>query len=156
MKVSFWQNWYGILFYWPLMTILSSACLVSGIVFTSIDKEIFWPLLLFGIFLTISCICIVLFHKEVLTKIVFSDKSIELKRFGKVTKCIDWLEIKEVKQTYRGWYTVYMSFKSNKEQIDVIPTKKMYNAINVLCPNIISMINNIEDFKWLHKNKKEK
>ena len=99
MKVSFWQNWYGILFYWPLMTILSSACLVSGIVFTSIDKEIFWPLLLFGIFLTISCICIVLFHKEVLTKIVFSDKSIELKRFGKVTKCIDWLEIKEVKQT---------------------------------------------------------
>lgn len=156
MKVSFWQNCYGILFFWPFMTILSSACLVSGIVFTSIDKGNFWPLLLFGIFLTICCIFIILFHKEVLTKIVFSDKSIELKRFGKVIRCIDWSDIKQVKQTYHGRYAVYMSFISHKEQIDVIPTKKMYDVINVLCPNIIAMINNIEDFKWLHKNKKEK
>ena len=89
MKVSFWKNCYGILFFWPFMTILSFSSLVVGIVLT-INQVGFWPIILVCSLVLFLCIYAIFFHKSTLSKIIFSNEGIELKHLGKIIKSINW------------------------------------------------------------------
>jgi energy-converting hydrogenase Eha subunit C len=155
MKQQFWIHQYEILFFWPLMGILSFACLIIGIVMTT-KASLYWPILAFGTFFSIFCICTIFFQKKLLCKITFSNEEITIKRLGKNITIMKWSEVTRVEgHLYGSNGGRYMSFISQNEKIDVIPTQKMYNAIILLCPysNIKNQINNIECFKWFHRNK---
>lgn len=152
MKQTFWKHQLEILFFWPLSTILSLSCFVVGIVMTT-KKSLYRPILAMGIFLLIICIYAVFFRKETLCKITFLEEKIIVKRLNKTITTMQWFEIIDVKgNLYGNKGGRYMSFISQNNQIDVVPTKKMYNAIIEICPSnaIKNKINNIECFKSFH------
>ena len=154
MKQEFWINQYGILFLWPLMIILSYGCFTTGIIVTIVIGAYHWPIVLFGGFCLIYSILAVLLYKKTLCKVVFSEEEIVVKRLGDIIATIKWSEIISVEgYLYGSSGAYYMSFISRKEKIDVLPTKKMYNAIIALCPypSIKNEINNIDCFKWFHR-----
>ena len=156
MKREFWKHQLEILFFWPLSTILSIACLIVGVVMTT-KASLYWPILVLGIFLLIVCIYAIFFQQKTLCKIIFSEEEIIVKRLNKIITTMQWSEIIDVKgHLYGNKGGRYMSFISHNKQIDVVPTKKMYNAIIETCPytNIKNIINNIECFKWFHRKQK--
>ncbi|MBQ3158775.1 MAG: hypothetical protein IJB98_03685 [Clostridia bacterium] len=153
MKKEFWKHQIEILFCWPFFTILSISGIVIGILLT-IRETYYWPILFFSLLIFLICIYAIFFQEKTLSKIIFTEQEIIVKRFSKILISIKWSEISEIKGSYYGRSARYMTFFSYKNKIDVVPTKKMYDAIISICPydHLKSMINNIEQFKWFHKN----
>ncbi len=157
MKKGFWTHQLELLFFWSLSTILSLSCLIVGIVMTTIDQSVYWPIIVIGVYSTLICIYAIFFDKKTLCKVIFSEEEIILKRLNKIITIMKWSDIIEVKGClYGNRGNAYISFISNNKQIDFVPTKKMYDTIIELCPspNLKYEINNIEYFKGFHRNKK--
>ena len=156
MKQEFWKHQYEILFFWPFMSVLSFSCLITGIIMTTKDALVYWPIIVFGSFCLIFCACAIFLQKKLLCKIIFSEEDIVVKRFGKNITTMKWSEVIHVEgHLYGSHGGRYMSFISQNGKIDVVPTQKMYNSIIELCPytNIKDDIKNIECFKWFHRKK---
>ncbi len=155
MKFEFWKHETEILFICPLMITLSSMCILVGIFLTIIISKIYWFIILLGIFCLILCIGVIFLQKKTLTKVVFTEKEIILKRLNKELTSISWSQITKVKDTPYSRAISYLTFLTDKNQIDVVLTKKMYETIMLLCPyqDIKNQINNIECFRWFHKYK---
>lgn len=154
MKQEFWKHQYEILFFWPLMIILSYGWFITGIVVTIVIESYHWPLIFFGGLYLISCILVVFLQKKILCKVVFSKEEIVVKRLGDILVTIKWSDIISVEGRYHGSNGGrYMSFISRKEKIDVVPTPKMYKAIIALCPypSFIREINSIDCLKCFHR-----
>lgn len=157
MKKEFWAHQFIVFFVAPLFMILSIICLIFGIVMTAIKGLDFSPLIFIGVFLISLCIYAIFFDKKTLCKIIFSKEEIILKRLNKTITIMKWSDIIDVKgYPYSNKGAYYMSFISKNDQIEFEPTKKMYDTIIELCPspNLKYKINNIEYFKWFHRNKK--
>ena len=157
MKKEFWVHEMSILFYWPLMIIISSILIIVGIVMT-IKFTFCWPILATGLFILILCLYAIFIQKEPLSKVEFSEESIILKRFNKELQIIKWSNITEIKTISYSPFARnanYLSFISGNKHIEIVLTKKKYQTIMILCPyeNIKNQINNIDSFKWFHKNK---
>lgn len=158
MKKEFWVHEMSILFYWPLMITISSILIIVGIIMT-IKFTFCWPILISGIFILILCLYAIFIKKEPLSKVEFSEDSIILKRFNKKIEIINWSDITEVKTISYSPFARnanYLSFVSGNKHIEIVLTKKKYQTIMILCPNqnIKNQINNIDSFKWFHKDKK--
>lgn len=155
MKQEFWMYQYEILFFWPFIWVISLACLLTGIVMT-LKSPMYWPILVFGAFCLIFCICIIFFQKKLLCKVVFSNEGITIKRLGKILTTMQWIEVLHIEgHLYGSNGGRYMSFISQSERIDVVPTKKMYNTIMLMCPNskIKKELESIECIKCFHREK---
>ena len=155
MEQEFWKHQYEILFFWPFMGVLSIACLITGIVMTT-KASIYWPILVFGTFFSIFCVCTIFFQKKLLCKITFSNEKITVKRLGKTITSMKWSEVTRIEgRLYGSNGGRYMSFISLNGKIDVVPTQKMYNTIISVCPypSLKNEINSIDCFKWFHRKK---
>lgn len=155
MKQEFWKHEGELLYFWPFCTLLSTSCLIVGIIMT-IKASFYWPIIAFGVLTLFICIYAVFFEKRTLCKVIFSEEEITVKRFNKIVTTMKWSEIINVEGIYIGNKGGrYMKFVSKNNHIDVVPTQKMYNAIIEICPyqDIKNQINNIECFKWYHRHK---
>lgn len=142
----------------PIYFTLSGILTIAGIVMTIIFSFC-WPVLLLGCIMLILCFYILFGQKRTLTKVKFTNDTIFIKRLNKLLFSIDWSDISEVNANtlYAPfiWNAQYLTFIAGNKRINLVLTKKMYKTIMLLCPysSIKNEINNIEYFKWLHKNK---
>ena len=152
MKKEFWLCPMATLFIWPFFGTIYLTVFIVGIILTFINSEC-WPIILCGIILIPSSVYGIFIKEETLTKVIFSEDEICLKRFNKLIKAIKWSDVVQISGGYYGRALSYMSFISNNEKINVVPTKKMYETILYTCPynHLKNMIENIKQFKWFHR-----
>ena len=151
MKFEFWKHQPEILFIWPFMFFLASACLIVGIILPAIET-FYWPLLFAGLLSFSISIYIGFCQEKTMSKVIYTENEIILKRFKKEILRVKWDDLINVKATLFS-KSYYLSFVTEDKQIDVTLTKKMYQAIMLVCPyeSIKTRINNIEQFKWFHR-----
>lgn len=157
MKVKFWK--YSLELYFYLFLIIPIAFLFLIFAITDLSPinsfEEWLVIAVFSSFL-IFCIAWVFIDKNLLSKVVFSEKGLEIIRFKKQVTFISWDDITEVKTKLRGRGNEHLMFVCGKTQVDIFLTKKMYNIIMLICPNecIKRLINNIDYFKSFHIKEK--
>ena len=151
MKNEFWKHESELKFFWSIAIIFSFAFTIMGIILIVADVS-YWPILLCGLILLLSCFYALFIEKRTLSKVQFTDKTIILKRLNKVLTSIDWTQLTQVKASSCSWGTFYLLFIAEDKQIDIVLTKKIYNAIMLICPypQIKAEINQIEQFKHFH------
>ena len=154
MKTEFWKHQVEVLFAWPLAVCLSLTCSIVGIVLT-IKEVFYWPILVFGFLMLLICIYSIFFQKRTLSKVIFSESGIQVIRLKKKLMFINWNDITDVKSTPYSRGAHYLSFVAGSSQIDITPTKKIYEAIMILYPyqGIKTMINNNYHFRSLYRKK---
>ena len=154
MEKEFWKHPLDILFFWPLCALISISTIITGIILAIKSSELL-PILYLGLFLIFICVLGVFVEPKTLSKVIFTDEEICVKRFNKVIASIKWCEIIEIKGYCYSISARYMSFISSDTRIDIDPTKKMYDAIMSICPyaSLRNMIEDIDMFKCFHKNK---
>ena len=155
MKKEFWKDQFGTLFLWTFFTLISIALFAVGIVMSVIEIKTYWPILVSGMILLFICVYGIFFRKSTLSKIVFSEKEICIKRFNQISTIIKWSEVVQIKGFYYGRSATYMTFISHNNKIECIPTKKMYDYIISICPyeRLVSQIENLEQFQYFLKKK---
>ena len=79
-----------------------------------------------------------------------------MKHFGKEYLSIYWEDIVEINAYIYNLSAKYLSLVTKNARIDFHPSKKMYDTIMKVCPyeSFKTRINNFEEFKWFHRNKK--
>ena len=158
MKISFWR-FKGDLIRTPICLLIISILLsVTGVVFIrDYDKTAGIILICGNLFIILLVATIILFVKKYLSKITFSNNGFEITRFKKSLISYNWSDITNVKTTpYAKGHGSYLCFVIGDNKVDIQLTKKMYDAIMILCPyaGIKTMINNIGQFYYFHKDKK--
>ena len=155
MKITFWKHKYELFIGAILLAIISLLFIIIGIVLI-IQNHYIWPILVLGIINLILILYLLFFQKRILSKVIFSNEGIEWIWLKKRILFISWNNITDIKSSPRGRGAEDLSLISYDNKIDVSLTKKMYDAIMILCPNqnIKNQINNIDSFKWFHKDKK--
>lgn len=153
MRNEFWKHQTEALLLWPLAIVISTSMIVVGIILMCLIDLGAGGLVFCGTILLILALSILFSNNKILTKIEFSESGILLKRLNKKILFVNWDEINEVTTTPFSRPITYL-FVSDKVKIDVELTKKMYDTIMTLCPNIYvkTQINNIERFKCFHKD----
>lgn len=154
MRNEFWKHQTEALLLWPLAIVISTSMIIVGIILMCLIDLGAGGLVFCGTILLILALSILFSNNKILTKIEFSESGILLKRLNKKILFVNWDEINEVTTTPFSRPITYLSFVSDKVKIDVELTKKMYDTIMTLCPNIYvkTQINNIERFKCFHKD----
>ena len=157
MEIKFWAHEFELLFFYPFFLAISFAIFLAGLILMFTDLS-FYPLMLMGLVFLIILICSLFFDKRPLSKVVITENYIALERMKKEISKISWSEVTDVDSVPVGKGRFYLSFISNKQEISVDITKKMYKALVQLCPNfnIIMKINQMNEFKWLHKEDNKK
>lgn len=152
MKKEFWKNWSELIVYLILVFICAILVLTFSILFIN-NADVLYGIIFSAIMLIIGIACIFL-QKRILTKIIFSNQGIEIKRFGKQIGFINWETLTDIQYVIHGRIG-YLSFIVKDSQLEVALTKKIYNAIMAICPypNIKAHLNNMEELKSFHKNK---
>lgn len=153
MKVEFWKHQTEVLLIWPFAIIISALFTIIGLILMFVIDTSLGGMAFCGAICLILALAGIFANNRVLSKVKYSDSGILLKRFKKEILFLTWDEINEVTTTPVSRSITYLSFVSNKGKIDVELTKKMYEAIMKLCPNINvkTQINDIERFKGFHK-----
>lgn len=155
MRIKFWKNKYALCIFLPFFTLASAILIITGICLMIFKSPGYGGMIIGGVFpLTIIIFCVI-FDSRLSSKVIYSDEGIEWERFKKKILFLKWEEITEVKTTPISMYSCYLSFVSDKGQIDVELTKKMYDAIMYICPepNIKMQINELQSYKWYHRKK---
>lgn len=154
MKAKFWENTYALYFIF-CMLFLSITLIIIGIIFT-IKYISLWPIILVGLIILFSCLYAMFFKKKLLSQIILTNEGLECIMLKKQTLYIKWEEIINVKETPYSFTSSYLTFITYDKSIDIVLTKKIYNTIMEICPNqnLKALINNLESFKWFHKDKK--
>lgn len=152
MTIKFWAHKMELLFIYPLFLTISFIIFLTGSILMSTDLS-FYPLMLIGLIAIIILLCSLIFNKRLLSRVVISENYIALERMKKEIKKISWNEVIDVDSIPVAKGRFYLSFISSQQEISVDITKKMYKALVQLCPNfnIIIKINQMNEFKWLHK-----
>ena len=152
MTIKFWAHKMELLFIYPLFLTISFIIFLTGSILMSTDLS-FYPLMLIGLIAIIILLCSLIFNKRLLSRVVISENYIALERMKKEIKKIPWNEVIDVDSIPVAKGHFYLSFISSQQEISVDITKKMYKALVQLCPNfnIIIKINQMNEFKWLHK-----
>ncbi len=154
MKIEFWKHETELFIGWISLMILSSILFIGGIILSIKDIDIYWPVLLSGTIMLIISFCSLFFEKRTLSKVIFSEEGIEWKWLNKKIAFINWDDVIDVVPTPHGRGEFDLTFVSNKCNIDLGLTKKMYKAIMQICPNpnLKMIINNIDCFKYFHRD----
>ncbi len=154
MKIKFWKHTTELWLAWMSLFIASLAVLIAGIILTIVKNIAFASLILLGfisiIYLTINIFFI---EKKFTSRVIFSEKGIEVTHFKKSITFIAWNDIVRIKEITRVNAINWLSFVSSNNQIDISLTKKIYNTIMLICPinSIKFAINNINSYKCFHK-----
>lgn len=153
MKVEFWNHKFELFIGGTIIAILTIATFLIGLILPFLNYN-YLPILVMGIILMILAIYIFFIDKRMLSKVVYSEEGIECKWLKKTIACFKWSEITDIKAVHHGKAPDNLSFISGDQHIDVGLSKKMYDAIMIVCPcpNIKFQIKNLEQFKYLHKN----
>lgn len=153
MKAKFWKNTYA-LYFICCMSFISITLIIIGIIIT-IKYISLWPIILVGIIILFSCLYALFFKKKLLSQIILTNEGLECIMLKKQTLYIKWEEIINVKETPYSFTSSYLTFITYDKSIDIVLTKKIYNTIMEICPNqnLKALINNLESFKWFHKDK---
>ena len=154
MKTKFWKHQFGILFFWPFMSIIALAIVLAGLILT-LKNTAYLGLLVGGLIPLVIIIGELIFDRRVLSKVEFSEDGIKCYRLKKQITYIRWSEITDVKDISVARGHRYLRFVAENKKLDVDLTKKMYEAIIALCPypNLKVLINDIPCFEYLHKSK---
>ncbi len=155
MKVVFWKHRTELFVGGTLIAFLALSIFIIGLVFTILNIN-FFPILLTGIILCIFGAYMFFVDKRILSKVIYSEDGIEWQWFNKIIDNIKWSEITEIKSVCHGITIYNLSFIAGDQHIDVGLSKKMYNAIMIICPdaNIKFQIKSLKEFEHLHKNDK--
>ena len=153
MKTTFWKHQFEALLFWPLMIGIGIVFIILGIILTTKQMATYWPITLIGIIVLLPSSYMLFFHKRTLTKVVFYEEGIELRRFKTTSMFLSWSDIIDVKPIIRSRGLCWLSFVASNKTIELELTQKMYDTIMAICPipNIKVQINEIECFKYLHK-----
>ncbi len=153
MKVVFWKHHTELFWGGTIIIFLALSFFIIGLIFTILNMNYF-PILLVGIILCILALNMFFCEKRTLSKVIYSEEGIEWKWLNKSIDYIKWSEITDVKAISHGATVYNLSFIARDRHIDVGLTKKMYNAIMIVCPepNIKFQIKSLREFKHLHKN----
>ena len=155
MRIKFWKNKYALCIFLPFISSASVIWIITGICLMILKSPGYGGMIVGGAFPLIIIMLCVIFDQRLSSKVIYSDEGIEWERFKKKILFLKWEEITEVKTTPISMYSCYLSFVSDKGQIDVELTKKMYDAIMYICPepNIKIQINELQAYKWYHREK---
>lgn len=151
-KIKFWKHKAELFIGGTLTITFSFALSLAGLILTLINTS-FWPMLAVGLLCLVLTFLVLFGGKRVLSKVIFSDEGIEWQWLNKTIASMSWLDITDVKSTPHGRGAEDLTFVAGNLQIDVGLTKKMYDAIMLICPipNIKTTINNMNCFKWFHR-----
>lgn len=149
---KFWINFFGSLIVWPLLIILSIGILITGIIL-SVRNAYYNPITTLGILLLIAEIIITFFHKDIFSKVTFTNEAIKIEKFGKTLITVKWQDIYSVKGAYYGKSSTCLLFYTENQSIRIIPSKKMYFYILSICPrdDLKDTIKNLSQFSWFNK-----
>lgn len=152
MEVKFWKHGielFGYLSFILIVLLGDILCIIFVLLneISTLSIVIFSAILLF-------LLLIVFFNKNVLSKVIISEIGIKLMWFKKEILFINWEDIIEVKSAVQSFCTNYLTFVTKDNTIRFDLTKKMYDTIMAVCPipNIKVRINELDAFKFLHKN----
>lgn len=151
MEIEFWKRRDILYVGLPILGTLMIVFIILGIIFCT---NMLWPMSIVGALVLLFLVCEMFFDQRALSKVVFSDEGIEERFLGKKVDFISWLEITEVKATYKGKSGVFLSFFSRDREIFMVNSKKMYATIMILCPinSVKNQLKNIDRFKCFHKD----
>ena len=155
MKYEFWAYGGINILLWPTYFISCAGIFIFAIVMN--DKTSIYPVIIGFIFIILGLLVIFL-NPKILTKIVFTTKGVALKRYNKIIVNIDWENVIEIYEVCYARANKIAYIKSNDAQIEIFPTRKIYNAIMDVCPyeSFKHIFNELEAFKWYHRKKKNK
>ena len=134
MKVTFWKHKFELIAFFVVFMPMVLALFIAGLVMTILDAENFWPLFLAGIVILLIFIFAVFEEKRMPSKVIFSEVGIVWIFLKKTITYIEWTEITEITTKSRGRGVRDLSFIAGDKRIDVTLTKKMYDAIMIICP----------------------
>ena len=158
MKISFWRFKGDLISCAIILSVISIILSVTGVVFIrDYDNTAGIILICVNLLIILLFVGTMLLGKKYLSKITFSNNGFEITRFKKCLISYDWGDITDIKTTpYAKGFGNYLCFVIGDNKLDIQLTKKMYDTIMILCPyaGIKTMINNIGQFYYFHKNKK--
>ena len=134
MKVIFWKHKFELIAFLVVFMPTVLALFIAGLVMTILDAENFWPLFLAGIVVLLISIFALFEEKRMPSKVIFSEVGIVWIFLKKTITYIEWTEITEITTKSRGKGAKDLSFIAGDKRIDVTLTKKMYDAIMIICP----------------------
>lgn len=153
MELVVWKHKIKFMVLIPMTILIFCAFVIFTIL--ALTDIVFWgySICLFVFFLIF--ISLIFFDKNVLSKLTFSEQGIKWTRFNKEIMLLKWTDITDIKQTYMGPTTFYLTFVSNDKQINMdIFSKKMYKEVLNICPNenIKLRIKNLDFLRNYNKN----
>lgn len=154
MKREFWQDPTTTLLFYLMLSLAIIPFEILGIVLYVTDPENSIVFIVATFILLFAILDFLLGENRMyVTKIIFFDDKIVLKRFNKELNSIKWSEIIKVEEGSYSLARRYIIFVAEDSEIATYPTKKMYQTIISVCPyeNLRTMINNLEMFKWYHR-----
>ena len=134
MKVTFWKHKFELIAFFVVLMPMVLALFIAGLVMIILDAENFWPLFLMGIVSLLGSIFVLFEEKRMPSKVIFSEVGIVCLLLKKTVTFIEWTEITEIATKSRGRGARDLSFIAGDKRIDVTLTKKMYDAIMIICP----------------------
>lgn len=134
MKVTFWKHKFQLVVFLTVFMPIVLALFIAGLVMIILDVENFWPLFLAGIVSLLGSIFMLFEEKRMPSKVIFSEVGIVWLFLRKTVTYIEWTEITEITTKIRGRGVRDLSFIAGDKRIDVTLTKKMYDAIMIICP----------------------
>lgn len=153
MKTKFWKHEAQFYIGLPLAIICSLGIFLSGLILTVRDVSA-WPILVVGSIFLLFPILIIFYDKKTLSRVELSNTGILWTWLKKEICFLSWDKITGVTVKSGGKVSYDLCFLSAQKEIAITLTKQKYDLIMMLCPypNIKSDIDNIEVFKYLHKD----
>ena len=154
-RYEFWAYGGVNIITWPTYFATSIGIIIFGV---SINNDASIYFIIIAVVITIILILSILLHPKVLDKIILTSKSITLTKFNKIISTINWEDVIEIYEVCLVRANKIAYIKSKDAQIEIFPTKKIYNAIMDVCPyeSFKHIFNELEAFKWYHRKKKNK
>ena len=133
MKIKCWRFNIEVFFAWPLLLLISLASLITGIVL-SLNDICYIIFLVISFIIMLICLYYLFINKRALSKIVFSQEHIKITWFKKDLFEFSWNDISDITTTLCGKGSRYLTFLIRNQSINMIPSTKIYTAIQTTCP----------------------
>lgn len=153
MELVVWKHKIKFMVLIPMTVIIFCAFIIFTIL--ALTNIVFWGYSVSMLVFFLMFICLIFFDKNVFSKLTFSEQGIKWTRFNKEIMYMKWENVTDIKQTYMGPTTFYLTFVSGDKSINMdIASKKMYKEILNICPNenIKFKIKNLDFLRNYNKN----
>lgn len=156
MKFVFWE--YSVELFGLISAML--LCFLGTITFLTLSffYSHLWICTIVFLMLFIICLCALFFNKKYLSKIIFTEKGLQIIWYKKKIGSFDWSEILEAQRTPFGRGISYLTLITMNNQVNIfISSQKMYDAIIATCSNanLKYTIENLNFLKCFRRKKKK-